>query len=520
MRRTLRGFMVIFSWFVIPYSQFKCARIKNKRLPPLSSRLLTIPAIELASLIRQQEVRSEDVIRAYTERCNEVNPLINAIVEERFDGALEEARNVDKMIQERVHSVEEMERNTPLLGVPVTIKESIGVKGMSNQAGRTYKNQRTAPEDAPSVELLRRSGAIIILVSNTPELCMQWETFNHVTGLTKNPHNLRRTCGGSSGGEAALLGAGASLLGLSSDVGGSVRLPAMFVGVFGHKPTPYLISPLGHVPSSPASNWGNFFTIAPMCRYACDIPVILKVIADRSLAQNQLIVEKLDYEIDLKAINIYFMDSDGPSGLARPLSRDMRQAFGNAVEFLKAKRHNMKRLKHSFDISTSAMLRLDDLETIFNEKWTEEEDKNLHMEFLKYCCGLSKFTISTILIGYLQLYANHLPESLLERYETITQSLKSDFRQLLGDDGVFLYPCFPTTAHKHFQIFHKLVDTSYLMVFNALGMPVTSAMIGLDRNRMPIGIQIAANPGNDYLTIHVAKELEKKFGGWVPPCKD
>lgn len=516
-RRTLRGCMVVFSWFVIPYSWAKCARIKNKRLPPLSSPLLEIPAVELAAMIRSGQLKSQDVVRAYIERCNEVNPLINAIVEDRFDAALEDARKVDEIVASKTVSLEDMERDTPLLGVPFTVKESIGVEGMSNQSGRKYQQKRIATEDAPAIKQIRKSGAIIILVSNTPELCLLWETYNFVTKMTKNPYNLKKTSGGSSGGEAALIGAGASLCGLSSDIGGSVRLPAMFVGAFGHKPTPYLISPQGHVPCSTAANWGDFFTMAPMCRYARDLPVVLKALAQPNLLQNQHTIAKLNLDLNLKAIKIYYMDDDGPSGLIAPMAPDMKAGIKKVVEFLSAEKHNFKRLKHSFDVSTTALLRLEDLETIFNEKFEGEENKKLSSETFKYLCGRSDFTFACIALEYLQMFANALPESRLKRFDDIIKALKKDFQTLLGETGVFLYPTFPTTAHYHYRIFHKLIDTSYLVIFNALGLPVTNAMIGMDRNNMPMGIQIVANPGNDHLTIHVAKELEKKFGGWVPP---
>lgn len=509
--------MVLFSWFVIPYSWIKCARIRNVKLPPLSNPLLEIPAVEVAALIRTGQLKSEEIVRAYVERCNEVNPLINAIVEDRFDAALEEAKKVDALIASKTVSQEEMEQQTPMLGVPITVKESISVEGMSNQSGRRYKRKRVATADAPAVAQIKKSGAIIILVSNTPELCLQWETYNYVTKLTKNPHNLKKTSGGSSGGEAALLGAGASLCGLSSDIGGSVRLPAMFTGVFGHKPTPYLVSPAGHVPCSTAPNWGDFFTIAPMCRYAMDLPLVLKAMAQPNLLQNKHIIENLDRPVDLRDLKIYYMDDDGPSGLIAPLSPDMKVGIKRVVDYLQAQQHKFKRLKHAFDVSTTALLRIEDLETIFNEKFEGEENKGLGKETMKYLLGLSDFTLACVTLEYLQMFANSLPESRLKKLEEITQALKSDFKALLGDNGVFLYPTFPTTAHHHYRIFHKLVDTSYLTIFNALGLPVTNAMIGLDRQNMPMGIQIVANPGNDHLTIHVAKELEKKFGGWVPP---
>lgn len=155
---------------------------------------------------------------------------MNAIVDERFEEALKEACIIDRDIANGIRTKEQMKDQTPLLGVPVTIKESIAVMGLRNQGGRVFKEKRIAEEDAPCVEQIKKHGGIVLLVSNTPELCMCWETYNNVSGQTNNPYDNRRTPGGSSGGEAALLGSAASLIGLSSDIAGSARLPAMFSG--------------------------------------------------------------------------------------------------------------------------------------------------------------------------------------------------------------------------------------------------------------------------------------------------
>ena len=111
---------------------------------------------------------------------------------DRFEDALNEAREVDKQIQSGIRTIEEMKRHTPLLGLPLTIKESIQVKGMSNQAGRVYKKKKVAIEDAPVVKNAKKRGAIVICVTNTPELCLCWETYNKVSGSTLNPYNTKR----------------------------------------------------------------------------------------------------------------------------------------------------------------------------------------------------------------------------------------------------------------------------------------------------------------------------------------
>lgn len=158
---------------------------------------------------------------------------------------------------------------------------------MSLCVGSTKRRGARATEDADCVELLRAAGAIPLLVSNTPEYCMSWETNNYVTGRTLNPHDSRRTAGGSSGGEGALIGAGASLFGVGSDLAGSIRLPAMFNGIFGHKPTDGLISIVGHFPAS-EDNFQGFLALGPMCRYARDLPTLVHLMAGKNGAKLRL----------------------------------------------------------------------------------------------------------------------------------------------------------------------------------------------------------------------------------------
>ncbi|KRF83322.1 fatty-acid amide hydrolase 2-A isoform X1 [Drosophila virilis] len=516
MRRFLRSAMIVFSWFVVPYSRYTNIKVMRRKLPPIRSHLLEIPAVDLAKLIRNRKIKSEEVVEAYIERCRQVNPLINAIVQDRFEEALEEAREIDNVIAMGINSVESMEEHTPLLGIPVTVKESIAVKGLTNQAGRVFKTPQIAKSDAPVVEQIKRCGGIILLVSNTPELCLLWETYNNVTGQTKNPYDLKRTPGGSSGGEAALLASGASLLGLTSDIGGSSRLPAMFSGIWGHKPTPYAVSFRGHHPTSDFPKWGDFFTIAPMTRYAKDLPLLLKCMSDPTGPKLTL-----DKEISANGIRFFFMDNDGPSGMMRPLSRDLHAAINRVASDFNAKRVNIRKMKWSLDISLSAMLTMKNIETIYHKTEEGEQPKTVCKETVKYFFGCSDSILPSVIFGHLQNFMKIIPNSRHKHLASIIEALKTEFKELLGTDGVFLYPTFPNTAHQHYQIYHKLLEPMYMAIFNTLGLPVTNCMIGLDRRNLPMGIQVVANPGQDHLCLAVAREMERRYGGWVrPPSED
>ncbi|XP_055642333.1 fatty-acid amide hydrolase 2-B [Toxorhynchites rutilus septentrionalis] len=512
-RKALRGAMHVFSWFVIPYSYMVSARIRHKPLPPIDNPLLQIPAVTLAAKIRTGQLKSESVVSAYIERCRQVNPILNAIVEDRFEQALDEARRIDREVAEGLKSAAEIAEETPILGIPVTIKESLAVKGMSNTGGRKLKNKRIAQHDSPVVEQIKKNGGIILLVSNTPELCMCWETYNKCTGITKNPHNLQRTAGGSSGGEAALISSAASLLGVTTDIAGSSRLPAAFVGVFGHKPSPFLVSPYGHNPSCEDESWGDFFTPGAMCRYADDLPLLLKAMRDPNGKPYHL-----DAPVNLTELKYYFMENDGPSGLTEPIQADIVAAIKNVANHFNAEKVSLKRLIWSLDISVCKMLRMRDIETIYTPQKDGQPNTTVGKELLKYICGCSDSDLPSVVIGPMQhVVQNYIPSTRLNFLDEQIELLRKDFIDLLGTNGVFIYPIFPNTAHRHFEIYHKLVDTSYMMVFNTLGLPAASCMVGLDRNKLPIAVQIVASPGQDHLIFAVAAELERKYGGWVPP---
>ena len=219
---------------------------------------------------------SVEVVSVYINRQKEVNRYINAIVEERWEQALAEARQADDFIRARYSGpVEKLAIEAPLLGVPVTVKETCKLKSMSFACGSPARRGLRASEDSECVARLRSAGAIFLAITNTPELCLGWESVNSITGRTLNPHGKCRTAGGSSGGEAALLTSAGSILGVGSDIAGSVRVPAMFCGVYGHKTTAGYVTGRGHFPAGA----DDYLVFGPMTRYAEDLTLGLKVMA-------------------------------------------------------------------------------------------------------------------------------------------------------------------------------------------------------------------------------------------------
>src|SRR5436305_13392396 len=225
----------------------------------------------MAGLIRSRQLSPVELVQAHLNRFETVNPKINAYVQVDAEQALAAGRHAEKAV---------LENKTlgPLHGVPISIKSAIGVAGMRCEAGTKLRTGHVATQDAPLVARLRRAGAIILGMTNTPELLMAWETDNLLYGRTNNPWNLQYTAGGSSGGESAAIASGMSAGGVGSDGGGSIRVPAHFCGICGLKPTPGRIPSTGHFPPS-GGPFALLGVVGPMARTVRDLELIFEEIS-------------------------------------------------------------------------------------------------------------------------------------------------------------------------------------------------------------------------------------------------
>ncbi|XP_056641153.1 fatty-acid amide hydrolase 2-B isoform X2 [Diorhabda sublineata] len=489
---------------------------KNKTCPPVSNEILLLSATELAEKIRNRNVSCESVVRAYINRIQQVNPIINAVIEDRFQAALEDAKRVDQFLASSQMDVKEIEENHPLLGVPISIKGSIEVAKMKSTSGMVTRANIIAEHDAVSVKNVREAGAIPLITSNIPELCMNWESTNKLVGTTKNPYDTSRTCGGSSGGEASLLATAGSLIGIGSDIAGSLRLPAHFCGVWGHKPTPGTVSSVGHYPSCKHEDiWKATFTLGPMARYAVDLKLLLRVIIEPNFKDELRLYEP----VDVKELRIFYME-DIQSALTANVNEECLDALRMVVDYFDDICHNnvektdLPLMKHAPELSALTLLDIDDVDNLFKGRG----DGSI-LELFRYMTFRSKSVLTAILYGVLRKLSTHLPRSTTDYCTKKLDQLRNEFVKLLGKNGVFLIPSFTAEAHYHGDIYRKIFDSTYLMIFNALGLPVTNCPVKFTKNGLPIGIQVVAAPYCDRLTLAVAEEVERHFGGWRPPYK-
>ena len=231
-------------------------------------------ALDAARAIRTGQVSSVELTNRMLARIARFNGTLNAIVTLTPDAALARARAADEA---RARG----EWWGPFHGVPATIKDTFETAGVRTTAGSTTLTDHVPARDAVAVERLRRAGVVILGKTNVPEMAADWQSFNAIFGVSRNPWNPDRTPGGSSGGEAAALAAGLTYVTIGSDIGGSIRIPAHFCGVYGHKPTLGVIPQRGHVPPPPGTPPSPPSTLAvagPLARSAADLKASLEAL--------------------------------------------------------------------------------------------------------------------------------------------------------------------------------------------------------------------------------------------------
>ncbi|XP_043100043.1 fatty-acid amide hydrolase 2-B isoform X1 [Puntigrus tetrazona] len=490
---------------------------RPKHLPPIKNPLLTLSAVQLAEKIRRREVTSVEVVQAYIDRIQEVNPLLNALVKDRFPSAIQEAARADKVIEEENRGEEALRNRFPLLGVPLSVKESFALQGMPNSAGLISRRKVLASADAPPVSLLKRAGAIPLGVTNTSELCMWMESSNHLYGITSNPYDLERICGGSSGGEGSIIGGGAAVMGIGSDIGGSIRMPCFFNGIFGHKPSKDVVSNDGQFPS--CTGLQNDYTgSGPMCRYAEDLLPLLKIMAGPT-ADKLSLSEK----VDLKKLRFFTVVDDGGSPLTSPVDNQLVQAQKRVAARLEAdlgvtvKKVSFPQLKYSFEI-WNTFLALPDKDgkppEPFVELMADGGSVWPFWELIKRIFGRSEHTVAAIGLALMESFHSSKPSQFILKQK---EELQKEMEDLLGTDGVLLYPSHPLLAPKHHHPLFTPYNFSYTGILNILGLPVTQCPLGLSKERLPLGVQVVAGKLQDHLPLAVALYLEKAFGGWVDP---
>src|SRR5215831_6764265 len=262
-------------------------------------------ATSLARAIREKRVSSSEVVEAFIHRIEAVNPQLNAVVQLTADTALTQARQADVALARG-------EIKGPLHGVPITIKDSFDTEGIISTGGTKGRASYVPQQDATAVARMRAAGAILLGKTNLPELSLAYESNNLIYGRTNNPYDLSRTPGGSSGGESAIIAAGGSPLGLGTDAGGSIRVPAHFCGIAGLKPTSGRIPFTGLLPPGFGAS-ARLRHVGPMARYVEDLILTLPILSGVDWRDPAIVPMPLDDagKVELKNLRVAFYTENG-----------------------------------------------------------------------------------------------------------------------------------------------------------------------------------------------------------------
>lgn len=470
------------------------------------TRLTHLSATALAAAIRDGSTTSTEVVEAHIEVLERIKEL-NALAVDRFDLAREEAAAADEQVKAGAADL------PPLHGVPVTIKEMLAVEGMPHTGGYPHRRNFRETADAPVVARLRAAGAIVLGLGNTCGFMIWIESNNPLYGRVSNAYDPTRTAGGSTGGDGAIVGSGGAPLALGSDLGGSIRIPAFFNGVFGHLPSPGLVPLTGHFPM-PDGELRHRLSPGPVTRRAEDLMLVLRLIAGPDGEDPYTVEQTLGDPREVSMTGLPVVVSTHSSAV--PLRPVLRRAIDRAAEALTdagadVREAPLKELRFALaQFTATAVTEIDLLESwegVTASTRSGEDDKAPLL--VRGPAAVLKVVDSAPLRAVRTRAARRLIDSAQRANDTLVE--------LIGD-GVLLYPPFPRLAPKHRHTIGQPWLATNTAIFNLYGLPATQVPLGLSKNGLPLGVQVVAAPGADHVGIAVALELERALGGWVDPA--
>jgi fatty acid amide hydrolase 2 len=475
-----------------------------------STRLFEMSALELAALVRAKEVSSREVVDAHIARIELVNPLINALANDRFDEARREAREAD----ERIARASPSDALPRLLGVPCTIKEFFAVRGLRHTAGLVRLRDRVATEDAITVARLREAGAIVLGNTNVPEGGLWLETHNLVYGRTNNPWDLRRTSGGSSGGEGAIIAAGGSPFGLGSDIGGSIRYPSAFCGVVGHKPSGRLVPNSGQFPA-PGGTASAYLSSGPMARRVSDLFPLLRILAGPDPGDPAARPFELGdpSAVRLRDLTVVLLDEHPATRISAPMKHAVHAA-AKALEDQGARveRLDLPELRWGLEIWATMLEEASPVQ--YDDLLGGDEGVSYLREIALLPFGRSRHSGPAIVMGLGNRVLSRLDRG-KEKLVAMGLELRRRIEDALGDHGVLLSPPYNRTAPLHHDAWRTPFAGACSAIFNVLELPSTVVPTGFDEIGLPTSVQIVGARGADHVTIAAAHVVEAELGGFV-----
>ena len=455
--------------------------------------LLDQPLANIAAAVKAKQVTSKDITREFLDRIERVNPDLNAVVSHNGEQAMKLAAKADEELSQGTH-------HGLLHGIPMTIKDSLDTKDMVTTWGTDGRRDFRPGRDATCVARLRAAGAILLGKTNTPEFTLSFHTDNNLFGPTKNPVDLTRTPGGSRGGAAAIVAAGASLFDIGTDTGGSIRLPSHFSGVAGIKPTTGRVPCTGNaLPCTgliaPLSQAG------PIARHTEDLEYLLNIIQGPDLLDPNCVDanHRPSDETDVSQLRIAYLTDNG---IQRPAD-DIVQTINTIVTMLKDAGLSASEARPSGIEMTNFIL----------SRLFSADGGELVEALLEDC----RTTTPSAQIKA-NLDSPGLPIDQREFAQTINlwDNYRSTMLAFFEDFDVLLCPVNAKTALLLGEQ-ENLADYTYTSAFNLTGWPAAVVRAGTSHQGLPIGIQIVARPFREDHCLAVGRWLEQQLGDFPRP---
>ena len=474
-------------------------------------------AVELSAALAAKKVSAVELAQDAIGRIERHDGKINAICVRDFERGLEAARAADASLARG--------ETKPLLGIPLTVKESYNIAGLPTTWGIVPQKDFKPAEDALSISRVKAAGGVILGKTNVPLGLGDWQSHNDIYGTTNNPYDLGRTPGGSSGGSSAALAAGYGPLSLGSDLGGSLRVPAFHCGVYAHKPTFALVPSRGHTPPPfpPLPLDRDLAVIGPMARSALDLALLLDVIAGPDPLETgtayKLALPPPRHDA-LKSFRVLLVDTDP----VMPTNAAVRAAIDRLAANLGKAGVRIERDSPLLpDFAASSRLYMRMLMSFLAASFPPER-------FAAAQAGAAKLEPDDM-----SLAAERLRGIVLSHRDWVLADggrarLRAQWRELFKSFDAVICPVMPTPAYPHDHSPEQekrrihIDGKDYVYpdqlawpgIATLPGLPATAIPIGLSPEGLPIGVQIVGPWLEDRTPLKLAELIEREFGGFVP----
>ncbi len=479
----------------------------------MDEKLAFASATNLAQMLRDRQIGAVELLELYLRRVERLNPRINAIIAEQADAARKTAVERDAMTARG-------ESLGPLHGVPMTVKESFDLPGLRSTWGMSAFAGNVAHRTALAVERLQKAGAILFGKTNVPAALADWQSFNPVYGTANNPWNVGRTPGGSSGGSAAALAGGLTGLELGSDIGASIRNPAHYCGVYGHKPTFGICPSDGHqLPDS----WSflDIAVIGPLARSAHDLETSLDIIVgpDAIDARGWTLNLPRSKDMKISGLRVAVM----PTADTAPVDAAVRGEIEKLADFLRKQGAHVDMEARPVDPAAAheAYIMLLRAATsggmdqqVWNRLAAERESLSGRSDYFAW-----------------HARANTMSHREWLGWDNIRHRMRREWEEFFTRFDLLLCPTAASTAFPHMQTgerWERMISvdgqpqpsTTQMFWAGYSGMvflPSSIAPIAIAADGLPVGVQIVAPQYLDFRAIRFAQLLERDYRAFTPP---